>query len=396
MKNYKTYQMILLLTPFVFSFAFGLDIYIPIIPQMTKIFETTPALIQLTLSLFLFTTGFGQLFIGPIADKYGRKVVFYLASLLFLVGSLACAGAPSISWLIVGRFIGALGACGMLVTAFAVIRDLYSETESAKMFSYVNGAIGISPTFAPMIGGHLSILLGWQSVFLFLAFIGVATFLITRFYVQETLPVQNRVPINRDIFRRYWTILKNRQFLIYTAINGLAEGIFFCFFSISPFIIIDMLGVETQNFGYYFALFGVVIGIGGFVSGKLIEKIGVQATISTGIWLTLLGGIMVLLWYAMAGLTLTGFLLPMAVACTGAMFMIGACAAAALDQFAYIAGTAAAAFGAVQFGISSLIGSLLMLVPITSTIPYGIAIILCSLFSVVVYQLRPVTAAEYS
>src|ERR1700722_8869828 len=91
MTNYKVWQLVLILTPFVFSFAFGLDIYIPIIPQMAEIFDTTPNLVQLTLSLFLFFTGAGQLVIGPLSDQFGRKAVFYTSSAFYAIGSLACA-----------------------------------------------------------------------------------------------------------------------------------------------------------------------------------------------------------------------------------------------------------------------------------------------------------------
>lgn len=389
MQQYKTHQIILLLTPFVFSFALGLDIYIPVIPQMTKIFDTTPALIHLTLSLFLFTTGLGQLFIGPLADRYGRKLIFSGSSILFLIGSLLCAVAPDIAWLIVGRFIGALGACGLIVTSFALIRDLYSADESARMYSFLNGAVGISPTFAPVIGGYLALYFGWQSIFIFLALIGVLTLAITKFLIEETHPKEKRIPIDRAIFSRYLGIFTTRQFLIYSAISGLAEGVFFCFFSISPFIIIDLLGVASQNFGYYFATFGLVIALGGFGSGKLIEKTSVNTAVSTGIFLMLTGGCTMLAWYSADGLSLVGFLFPMVLACTGAIFVVGACASAALEPFAAIAGTAAAAFGAAQFSLSALIGALLMLFPIESTVPYGIVIVLTGIVSFAIYQLRP-------
>lgn len=388
--SYSPAQFTLLLAPFVFSFAFGLDIYIPIIPQMTELFETTPALVQLTLSLFLLTTGAGQLFIGPLADQFGRRAIFYAASTCFALGALGCAFSGNIACLILFRVISALGACGMLVSSFATVRDLYSGDESAKMFGFLNGAIGISPTFAPIIGGYLSVYCGWQSLFFFLAAIGLLGLLITRWKLQDTLAPEARTPINRDILKRYWRIITHRQFLVYATIAGLAEGVFFCFFSVSPFIIINLLGVPTQEFGYYFAVFGAVIAFGGIGSGKVVERFGIELTTRVGISLILFGGITMLTWYGLASLSLSGFLVPMVIACTGAMFLVGAGAAAALDPFGAIAGTAAAAFGAVEFGLSAAVGSLLMLFPVASTIPYGIAIVLLGLLSLGFFQARPI------
>src|SRR5690348_968632 len=112
MKKFNTLQLIFIFTPFVFSFAFGLDIYIPVVPQMAEIFNTSPALVQLTLSLFLLVTGVGQLVIGPLADQLGRRPIFYCASLSFSLGSLLCACAPTIYFLIAGRIISSFGACG--------------------------------------------------------------------------------------------------------------------------------------------------------------------------------------------------------------------------------------------------------------------------------------------
>ncbi|MBA3721886.1 MAG: multidrug effflux MFS transporter [Parachlamydiaceae bacterium] len=385
MKNYKIFQLVLILTPFVFSFAFGLDIYIPIVPQMTKIFNTTPVLIQLTLSLFLFFTGVGQLFIGPLSDQYGRKRVFYTSAACYAFGSIGCVFSPSILWLILARVICSLGACGMLVTSFALVRDLYSSDKSAKIYSFLNGAIGISPTFAPIIGGYLAFFFGWQSLFLFLSFIGFFSLLITWKFIEETHEPINRVKINQDVFKRYWKIFTNRQFIVYSMIAGFAEGVFFCFFSISPFIIIDLHGIPTHEFGYYFAVFGSVIGLGGFLSGKIIEKFGIQKTIAIGIFLMLFGGVSMLGWYYLFSLSLQGFLIPMAIACTGAMFLVGGSASIALEPFGIIAGTASAAFGAVEFGIASVVGSMLMLFPRTSTVPYGMFIVILAVFSWILF-----------
>jgi MFS transporter, DHA1 family, chloramphenicol/florfenicol resistance protein len=393
-KNCKVSYLILLLTPFVLGFAFGLDIYIPIVPQMSAIFSTSPALIQLTLSLFILITGLGQLFIGPLSDQFGRKKILYAASTCYILGCIGCVFSTHIVGLIVARIISSIGACGMLVTSFAIVRDLYSNDKSAKVYSFLNGAIGISPTFAPIIGGYLAVYLGWQSIFLFLAFIGILSLLMTKYFIEETHKKDNRVKIDSAIFERYSKVFKNRQFLTFALISGSAESVFFCFFSTSPFIIIDFLGVSTERFGFYFAVFGLVIALGGVLSGKLIEKFGVLHTLRSGMILMLLGGLTMLTWHFVTGLTLSGFLIPMSIACTGAIFLVGGSASAALNPFGAISGTASAAFGSVEFSLSSLIGSLLMLFPVTSTIPYSIAIIIMSIFSLVLFARRGVVETE--
>lgn len=381
MKRYSMTQLVLILTPFVFSFAFGLDIYIPILPQMVKIFDTTPSLIQLTMSLFLFFTGAGQLVIGPLSDQYGRKPVLYASSAAYALGALGCAFSTNIVGLIICRVIGALGACGMLVTSFALVRDLYSGDKNAKMYSFLNGAIGISPTFAPILGGYLAVNFGWQSVFYFLFLLGVFSFWITRRFIKETHHAEMRVRMDRAIWRRYKALFRKKQFIMYAAIAGLAEGIFFCFFSISPFIIIDLHGIPTDEFGYYFAVFGSVIALGGVASGKLIETVGIRYTLLIGMLMMLLGGISMLIWCCINAMSLQGFLIPMAVACLGAMLLVGGAASKALEPFGDIAGTAAAAFGFLEFSISAAIGSLLMLFPTNSTMPYAIFIIIISIMT---------------
>jgi Bcr/CflA subfamily drug resistance transporter len=385
MKDYSLFKLIFILTPFVLSFAFGLDIYIPIIPQMTAIFNTTSSWIQLTMSLFLLTTGIGQLFIGPLSDRYGRKNIFYISTFLFAFGSLCCAFSPNITWLILARILSSFGACGMLVTAFALVRDLFSGEESGQMYSFLNGAIGISPTFAPLLGGYLNLYLGWKSIFYFLTLLGIFSFFITNRLIIETHDKEKRVKVDRSIFFRYLNIFKNRQFLTYSLIAGCANAIFFCFFSTSPFIIIDLLGIPTHEFGYYFGLFGLVVSLGGIASGKIIKKFGIISTVKIGIVLIFTGGILMLAWHSLASLSLQGFLVPMMLACTGAMFLIGSTASAALEPFPSIAGTASAAFGALEFGVSAVIGTILMTFPVNSTVPYGITIILMAIFTLILF-----------
>ena len=136
-----------------------------------------------------------------------------------------------------------------------------------------------------------------------------------------------------------------------------------------------------HEFGYYFAVFGSVIALGGLMSGKLIDMMGIRSLIGLGLSLMLMGGVSMLAWHLLAEMSLQGFLIPMAIACTGAMFVLGGAAAAALEPFGAIAGTAAAAFGTLDFGMSAIAGSILLLFPTTSTVPYGISIVLVSVLA---------------
>ena len=281
----------------------------------------------------------------------------------------------------------------MLVTSFALVRDLLSHDESAKMYSFLNGAIGISPTFAPILGGYIAAYWGWKSVFIFLSLIALYSLFVAYYFIQETLEPAKRVKINRDIFQRYCQIYKNRQFIIFSSISGFSQAVFFGFFSISPFIIIDLLGVSPRYFGYYFAIFGLVLCLGGLASGKIIEKVGVYTTLKIGIGLMLSGGVLMLAWSMVAPLSLISFLIPMVVACTGAIFLVGSSASVALEPFPTIAGTASAAFGCLEFGICSCVGAALMLFPIHSTVPYGICIILMALFSGSLFRMREKTVS---
>lgn len=377
----NTFLYTLILAPFVFSFAFGLDIYIPIVPLMTKVLNTTPTMVQLTLSLFIFVNGFGELLAGPISDHMGRHKTLLLSSLLFSIGGVLSAFSSSIYMLILARIVCALGASGLLVTAFAIVRDQFSGVQSAVMFNFLNSAIGISPTFAPIIGGYLAKSLGWRSVFWFLAVLGSLTIFIALCFIKETLPQNKRRPLSLSIFKDYIKLFTHRIFLFYMLFSGIGVAICFCFFSVSPFIIIKLLHVETQHFGFYFAIFGLVLACGGLLNGWLVTKIGLDNTLKVGTVLLFLGGLSMLLTNLYIGLSLTGFMLTTVIACLGAVFFLGSGAAGAMEPFPDKAGMAAAGLGFGPFAIAAVTGSILMLFPINSSIPYAITLLILAILA---------------
>jgi DHA1 family bicyclomycin/chloramphenicol resistance-like MFS transporter len=378
MKHINIPTLILIFSPLILGFAFGLDIYAPVVPYVADIFNTSKFLVQMTLTLFLFFTGIGQLVIGPLSDRFGRRPIFYGSSVAYSMGALLCAFSPTIYILICGRILTSLGACGMLVTSIATVRDIYAGEKSAAILSFFHGVIGIAPLCAPLLGGYLFRYFGWHSVFCFLALLGLIAFLVTHFFIRET---HDSIKIKRNILSEYYIIFSDSSFLIYAFIVGAAEGVFFGFFSTSPFLIIEELGVKVEHFGFYFAIFGAVIVVGGFLSGLIVKRLGTKKTLSLGLLLIMLGGLFMLVGHYSVGLSFIAYLLPMSCAVLGAVIVVSTASALALEIFGTLAGAAAAALGAIEFALSALIGSLIMIFPSSSTLPYACAIIIIAFIS---------------
>jgi Bcr/CflA subfamily drug resistance transporter len=382
MHNRSVFVVVALLAPLVFSFALALDLYIPTVPEIAHVFHVDGESVQLTLSLFVLMQGLGQLFFGPLSDSVGRKPVALVSALLFTLGSLWCAWVDHIHWLIVARMVQAAGACGMMVVAFAMVRDLFEQELSARVFSYLNSTIAVSPLLAPIIGGYVGTWLGWRANFYLLALIGVGCVLLVASCVRETQDKQMRLAFDSAIFRRYWNIYSDRRFFPYIIGTACSISTFFCFFSISPYVIIQLLHVPVTHFGYYFAVLGVVFLMGSTIAGKLTPRIGARRLLTIGALAILFGGLMMWAWYGLAGLSLAQFLVPMFVSGMGAAFVAGTGAALALAPFPKAAGTAASLMGASNFVGASIAGSLMMHQQVLSSLPFALTLVALGCLSV--------------
>ena len=375
MKNRSILGTVSILAPFVFSFAFAMDIYIPAVPQMVGIFHTSQLAVQVTLSIFMLIVGIAQLFIGPISDQYGRRKLALLSTSIYLVGSLFCALSPNIDVLIVSRAVQALGGSGMLVVALAIVRDCFSGNDSAKVYSFLNCGLATSPLFAPIIGSYLVVFFNWQAGFVFLTLLGMIILIISWFKIKETLSPENRIRVDLTLFGRYWRILRNREFIAYTISASAALSIFFTFFSSSPYIIIKLLHVSQQDFGYYFFIIGLTFFIGSLISGRIVSYFGVFKTVLIGAVIMTLAGMIMLGWYYYVGLTVANYLFPCMLAGIGGALMMGAGAGGAMEPFPDIAGSAAAVLGCIQFLSSALIGTFVMHWHVSSTIPLALTML---------------------
>ncbi len=343
--------------------------------------HTTPFMVQLTLSLFILITGFGQLIIGPLSDMLGRKKLLLISVMFLLIGSLLCANASTIDNLIAFRIIQAIGACGTFVIAFAIVRDAFDGAQSAQIYSFLNCMIAFSPILGPIIGAYLDLQFDWRAPFIFLTILGIITAFLVFFFVKESLPQEKRKPVDRHIISTYGNILKNLQFIAYSVSATAGICAFFTFFSMTPYIITVVLKLPEISIGFYFGVAGITFMIGSVFSGLIVSKIGTLTTTIIGAIALLLSGIIMLILDLLYGLTLWGFVGPSMLFTFGCALTTGAGAGGAMEPFGESSGTAAAVFGAMEFGVSALIGSFVMLWPIKNALPLAIEVLITSILS---------------
>lgn len=379
-------KIVLLLAPMVIGLPFAMDIYVPALPRIAQLFNVSAGQMQFTLTIFMLTAGLVQLVVGPLSDQYGRKKISFVVIIIFAIGSLLCSTAQSATQLIAYRMIQAAGSCGMLVIAFAAVRDLYHANESAKVYSFLNGIISFSPMFAPFIGSYLDVHLGWPFIFLSLLVIVGFALATIGIGMPETLATNKRIKFSFGIFEEYKNIGSNKLFAIYTITSAIGLSYLYLFCSISSYIIIRLLHIQELDYGYYFCFMGISFFAGSFLSAYIVGRMGIYQTVVIGFCITLLGGLLMGGWYFLSGLTINNFIWPMLLIGIGGTFCMGAGNGGAMEPFPDKAGAASALGGAFRFLFSAILGSLLITNSVSSTLPLAIPAIVFSIIGLLIFS----------
>lgn len=381
-------KLIIALTPMVLALPLAMDIYVPAIPHLTNYFHANDTDMLLTLNLFMLSAGIMQLLIGPVSDHFGRKKISLLMILCFALGSICCGLASTVNQLIFYRIIQALGACGMMVLGSAIVRDCYSDEQSAKAYSYLNGMISFSPIFATFIGSYLDLYLGWESTFWALLFVAIPAIFTLGFWLDESLPPAKRTRLTRKVFTQYFHVIRNHEFVIYTLASAFGLCYFYLFCALSPYLIMRTLEIPQTLYGVYFCFMGISVLIGSFAGGSIVERIGIFKTCLLGYFLSLIGGLLMLAWYFTQGLSIHNFIYPMLLIGVGGSFCMGAGSGGSMAPFEEAKGAAAAAGGALRFLFVGLIGYLLINKTVNSSLPLSLPAIVFSLIGISVLLLN--------
>jgi MFS transporter, DHA1 family, multidrug resistance protein len=269
------------------------DLYLASLPHLASDFGVTPAVVQQTLSLFVIGFGVAQLISGPLSDRFGRRPVLLGGLGVYIASSLACALAPSLDLLISARFVQAIGCCTAAVVARALIRDAFSLTEGAKVMAKASSLLSLAPIFGPILGGYLQVGFGWRAAFFFHTFFCIVLATAAWRLLKETNLHRNPDAIRPgNLLEVYRRIASADFFWAYSLPGALSYAAIFTFISGSSFVLIKVLGVPTEFYGYCFAF-----GVSGYLLGtlacrRLLARIGLARTLTTGTTLSLFSGLL--------------------------------------------------------------------------------------------------------
>ena len=359
------------------------DLYAPSLPYLTDFFGTTPELMKLTISLNLLMFGLAQLIYGPISDRFGRRPVFLVSIALFSVASLACGFAQSIDQLLVARVLQGMFAAAEAVICLAVFKDLFTEKEQVKAFAIYGMAIALAPAIAPILGGYIHVLFGWEYNFYLTAGVGVLTAVLIYLLLPESTTPDPHALKLKAILHNYLSVAGNRIFLIYAVLSGVALGLIYAFVTAAPFILISYFGIEVQHFGYYQAVIVIAFFLGSLLSARLVDFWQSLQVLNLGLIITVIGALLVVGFVFIGGLSPNTLVFGYVFIAFGIGPIFAVAPSKAMSAVEKSAGSAASVFGCLEFGLSGLIASMVSVFHDDTPAPFGIVIGLTAVVGIV-------------
>lgn len=364
------------------------DLYLPALPSIQAYFHTDVPTVQLTLSVYLVVFAICQLFYGPLSDRFGRKPIVLIGTVIYLIGSVICWAAPEIEILIAGRILQALGGCAGVILARSMVRDIYGQTQSAKILSYMGTAMALAPVLGPVIGGYLTVVYGWQASFAILAIFGVVCILGIIFILKETNQHKDPYAIHpKQTLQNFSTLLKDRSYSGYLLIVAFSYSGLFSFISGSAFVFIKVLGLRADQFGYCFATAVVGYMIGTQVGGRIVGTIGIIRIVGAGSLICAVAGISILTLAMVPVNHIAAVLGPMVLYMMGLGMTMPPSLAGLIGPFPKMVGAASSLAGFIQYSFAALVGLVVAHSFNMTQLPMTIGICLMGIASWVSYRL---------
>jgi len=337
---------------------FSIDAYLPSFPDIEAEFGISRAMLSQSLAVYLLAFSLSTLAWGPLADRYGRRLVILVSMVIYTLGSIGCALAQNHEIFLLLRVVQGLAASGGFIAGRAMIRDAHDAEAAHRAMSQVMLLFALAPAAAPVLGGWLHDQYGWRSVFWFLTVMGSAL-IVMGMFVTETLPLDQRRSIHpASVVRVYTAAILNRRFLFLILSLALSFGGLFLYIAGAPTVIYDFLGLGSDDFGWFFIPMVAGMMVGASVSGRLAHRWPARRTITSGLVMMTFAAILNLATANLAPASIFSVVGPVVLYVLGLAVMMPAITVLALDCLPTHRGTAASLQGFVQTAANSAVASI--------------------------------------
>ena len=333
---------------------FTTDLYLPAFPAVQATFRTSDVAIQLTLSATVLGFALGQVLVGPLSDRYGRRTPLLIATTVHVLACLGAAVAPTVGVLAALRLLQGMGAAGGGVVAAAMVRDLFHGHRLVRMLANMGLVSGAAPIVAPLIGSQLLAVLDWRGLFVCLAIYGAGAVALAAIGIGETRTSAARSgSVHATARSRYAAVLRDRVFVGAAVVGGMQGAGLFAYLAVSPFLLQGRYGLSPQQYGVVFATNSVGVILGAQLSARVMRRIGPQWILVGTITAQLLSAA-ALLSTSLFPASLVAVLIPLGVFMTACGFTFPCVQVLGLLHHGEEAGTAASLLGLGNFGLAAV------------------------------------------
>lgn len=329
----------------------GVDTYLPSIPEIAKYFDVNIHKVELSLSIFLIGFAIGQIFGGPISDRYGRRVGSIVGLLGYALFSFLIIFSSSIYELWIYRFLEAFFGGITVVNATAAVRDRFSGQEAAKVFSLIGMVRSLAPLLAPVFGAAIIHFFPWEGIFIFLTIYA----LIVAFFIYKDLP-ESFTYTKQNIIESYKLVLTHRKAMKAMLVLAISFGAFFIIIAKTSYIYIEYFGIKTDYFPLFFGINFIILIAMINVNVKLLKTYEAKNIAKYATFIQFCVGIIFLLIHKDMNLILTVIIIASYMSMMA--FIFGNCMSLAIEHFSKNAGVASGVIGVLQFGLGALISSI--------------------------------------
>jgi len=361
---------------------FSIDMYLPAFPAIASNLGVSQGEVERTLAAYLIGLACSQIFYGPLADRFGRRLPLMFGLALYVIASIGCALAPSVEALTLWRVVQALGGAAGIVIPRAVIRDHYDTQQSARALSMLMLIMGLAPILAPLIGGQLLWLTGWRGMFWLMMLIGIALLACVLFIMKESLAPERVTPLRMgNILGNYAALIRHRGFLAHSLAGGLGQAGMFAYIIGSPRVFMEIYGIAPQYYGFFFGANALALIVGSQVSARLLRHYVPQQLQRAAQTVLLLASLVALIIALSGAMTLPLLMICLMSYMASQGFVNPNSAALALAEQGARLGAASALLGTLQLSSGAIAGSIMSVWQADSALPLTTVLAVCATLS---------------